>query len=106
MAEAWAIRDGLQVAFSSNCNYLIIEADFKIIVDLINSNDNSSHYLASLICDCRALLKRFHRVEIKHNYRESYRIADLLAKEGCSQLEDFLLCPNPPLVQNLLPDDV
>ncbi|KAL3507615.1 hypothetical protein ACH5RR_032997 [Cinchona calisaya] len=87
--------------------FLQLHSDSKVIVDLIDTNNYGTHHLSSIIYDCRALLRRFAGVEIKHNFKESNRVTDLMAKAGSNQLEDFLLHLVPPhFVKNLCMEDV
>nr|POE96986.1 putative ribonuclease h protein [Quercus suber] len=81
-AEFWALRDGLKLALSEGIQNLIVELDARVVVDLINSNVDSVKPYSPLLCDCRCLLRRFPRVQVKHVYREGNRCADALARWG------------------------
>ena len=38
----------------------------------------------------------FHQVRVSHTFREANRCVDILAKGGCSLLEDFVVLESPP----------
>ena len=79
-AEFWALRDGLKLALSEGIQNLIVELDARVVVDLISSNVDSIKPYSPLLCDCRCLLRRFPRVQVKHIYREGNCCADALAR--------------------------
>lgn len=51
MAELWALRDGLYLAIQLGINFLEVELDAKVIVEMINNNDcsNRKHSLCYMI---------------------------------------------------------
>ena len=59
-----------------------------------------------LLNGCRILLRNFHRLTIKHSYKEANQCSDALAKFGTSQSTDYVIFDSPPLVvENLLAFD-
>ena len=38
----------------------------------------------------------FHQVRVSHTFQEANRCVDILAKGGCSLLEDFVVLDSPP----------
>lgn len=50
-----------------------------------------------MVTDCRDILQAFHQVQLSHCYKEANQAADLLAKMGSSQWEDFVYYVTPPL---------
>jgi hypothetical protein len=86
-----ALLDGLLMTVELNIPFLEIEMDSLVAVDLILATHPANAFLRSIVSDCRCLLQKFEGVSIKHIYREANMCADLLAKAGCDQLEDFVL---------------
>ena len=68
VAEVWALRDGLKLAFSIEIQNLIVELDAKVIVELLKSNNCTNRIFSPIIDDCRSLLDRFHQVCVEHVY--------------------------------------
>ncbi|KAF3949305.1 hypothetical protein CMV_024810 [Castanea mollissima] len=49
------------------------------------------------LCPGMDILQAFHQVQLSHYFREASQVADLLAKMGSSQREDFVYYVSPPL---------
>ena len=97
VAELWGLRDGLTLAKQLNIKKLYVETDAKAMVTLIcNPTSIASHPCSSLIYDCRHLLQLFEEAHIHHIFREGNHCADLLAKEGASSNDNFILYSSPP----------
>ena len=79
-----------------NIPYLEIEMDSLVAVDLILTVQPTNVFLRSIVSDCRCLQEKFEAVSIKHIYREANACANLLAKTGCDQLDEFILFCTPP----------
>ena len=94
--EFWALRDGLKLALSEGIQNLIVELDARVVIDLISSNVDTVKPYSPLLCDCRCLLRRFPRVQVKHVYREGNRCADALARWGCLMDDAFVVFSSPP----------
>ena len=59
--------------------HLIIESDFKVVVDLINCPITSSHHpYFTLISNCRLLMDSLEDCQLEHIYREANQPADRL----------------------------
>ena len=58
MAELWVLRDGLYLAIQLGINFLEVELDAKVIVEMINSTDCSNIKHSPLLHDCRPFLSR------------------------------------------------
>ena len=91
IAELWALRDGLNLAIQLGLQQIEVELDAKVIVDLLNSNNNPNTAYSPLLSDCRLLLAGIPQVRVAHVFREANKCVDLLAKKGCSMQEDFAL---------------
>ena len=96
IAELWALRDGLNLALSEGIRNLIVELDARVVVDLIKSNADSSKLYSPLLCDCRCLLKEFHRVQVQHVFKEGNCPADALARWVCFMNNTFAVFNHPP----------
>jgi ribonuclease HI len=95
-AELRALLDGMQLALELHITHLDIEMDSLVSVDLVLSNSVANVFLRSIVDDCRCMMEKFASVTLKHIYREANACADLLAKEGCSQLLPFISFTAPP----------
>ena len=92
----WALRDGLKLALSEGIQILIVELDARVVVDLINSNVDSAKPYSPLLCDCRCLLRGFHRAQVQHVYREGNCPVDALARWECLMDDAFVVFNYPP----------
>ncbi|KAL0005381.1 hypothetical protein SO802_012942 [Lithocarpus litseifolius] len=95
MAEFWALCDGLTLAYQMGLPCLEVELDAEIVVDLVLSRSMTNIDYSSLLNDC-GYLNKFQQLKVNHIFREAYRCADILAKRGCSQQEDFVVLLSPP----------
>ena len=95
VAEVWALRDGLKLAFSIEIQNLIVELDAKVIVELFKSNNCTNRIFSPIIDDCRSLLDRFHQVCIEHVYWEGNKGTDALARRGAIMSESFAIFTFP-----------
>ena len=97
-AELWGLRDGFTLAKNLNIKKIHIELDAKVVTDFVtaqNTNITANHPCNALIFDCSLLIQTFEEVLVCHTYREWNHYVDLLAKEGCSIKENFLLYSHP-----------
>ncbi|OIT02668.1 putative ribonuclease h protein, partial [Nicotiana attenuata] len=78
-AEIRAITKGLQLAEQHNLLPLEINTDSA---ETINMLINGNMIFDPLICECRSLIQRMGRVEVKRTYKEQDRVADVLAKKA------------------------
>lgn len=98
LVEAWAIREGLQIAVRKNWSMLIIESDSTTMVDILNGKIVFPQSLLPLIYDWRFLMSILQAVEVKHTFREGNRTADALVKQEINQLQgEGLFCYDVPL---------
>lgn len=82
-----------------NIKTLHIKLDAKVVTDIVNTQNDISfsiHPCSSLISDYKLLPQSFEEVLISHTYCKGNHYADLLAKEGCSIADSFLLYSHPP----------
>ena len=96
MAELWALREGLRMARQLNIYYLMVNVDSSDVVKVYSSSSSSNRLTWPLVAECRDILQAFHQVQLSHCYREANHAADLVAKIGSSQREDFVYYVTPP----------
>ena len=108
MAELWALRDGLYLAIQLGINFLEVELDAKVIVEMLNSTNCSNRKYSPILHDCRFLLSRLMQARVVHVFRETNKCAYFLARRGCSIRENFVIFDAPPSIDlvNLLVLDV
>ena len=100
MVELWALRDGLYLAIQLGINFLEVELDAKVIVEMLNSADCFNRKHSPLFHDCRSLLSRLTQARVVHVFKEVNKCADFLARRGCFMRENLLfLMPHPLLIQ-------
>ena len=78
VAECWALRDGLQRANQLGIQNIVVELDAKIIVDILQSNQETNNSFSPLLLDCRLLLRNFPQSRVRHVFREANFCADSL----------------------------
>lgn len=71
--------------------------DSSDVVKLITSSSSTNRLTQPLVTECRDILQSFWQVQLSPCYREANQAADLLAKMGSSQREDFVYYVTPPL---------
>ena len=77
---------------------LMVNVDSPNVVKLITSSSSIDRLTRPLVTECRDILQAFHQVQLNHYYREANQAADLLAKMGSSQQEDFVYYVTPPFI--------
>ena len=65
LAEAVALREGLQVAKRMACHNLIVQSDCDNGVDAFNSNGSLSSVIGPIIGECRHLAQDFGSVVVQ-----------------------------------------
>ena len=108
MAELWALRDGLNLAFQLGIRWLEVELDAKVIVEMLNNANSTNIKFSPLVFYYRSLIARFTQVRVAHVYREVNKCADFLAKKGCCMRENFVIFEVSPSdeLDKLLVSDV
>ena len=95
-ARLCGLRDGLVLAKNLNIRKLLIEIDAQVVVDIISTHCDHSHFYNTLIVDCKSLLQYFKEAHISHIHREGNHCADILAKEGLHNPNYLVLHSSPP----------
>ncbi|KAL3529383.1 hypothetical protein ACH5RR_008705 [Cinchona calisaya] len=96
LAKLWGFRDGLMLVANRNISCLKIIMDAEAVVDLIQSADLSSHAHANIVSDYSSILGSLQQVQLKHNYRESNRATDFLARKAKEQEIPFVILDHMP----------
>ena len=96
VAEWWALSDGQNLAIQLGISQLEIELDAKMIVEMLKSTNCPNRSFTTLPCNYRCLMARFRQVLVGHVFREANKCANLLAKKGCSLMENFVVFDTSP----------
>ena len=94
--ELRALKDGLNLAIDLGILNLEIEMDSLVAVQCVNSLSTPNAFFSTIVTDCKSLMERIENCSLKHIFREANGCADLLAKAGCNQYQDFIYFPNAP----------
>ncbi|KAF7827138.1 choline-phosphate cytidylyltransferase 2-like [Senna tora] len=107
IAELWAIKTGLDMAWARRYRNADEEVDSKIAVELVLKEPVASHPLFLIISDIRKVLARQWDVKITHVYRESNRVVDVLVNLAHGLQFGVSYFENPlPVCSLVLQDDV
>lgn len=92
------LRDGLIICNHLNIQFLIIELDASMIVNMFYNDNSFSRVLSPLIDDYRILLSRISHHKVEHYFREANRCANAMAKMELSNLWILFLLIIPLIV--------
>ena len=84
VAEATAMRDGIQAALATGCRHIIVEGDNKIVIQAIQGQSHIPWKIQLLIRDIHNMIPPHVHCLFQHTYREGNMAADWVAKYGCS----------------------
>ncbi|KAF7842450.1 RNA-directed DNA polymerase [Senna tora] len=87
MAEAWAIKTGLEKAWELNLKRVIVESDSLSVINMIKKGLEDCHPLNPIINGIRYMASLNWEVTFDHVFRESNRVANSLA--NWAQRGDF-----------------
>ncbi|GLJ14905.1 hypothetical protein SUGI_0242610 [Cryptomeria japonica] len=87
LVEARALLFGVILAIKNKVKNLIIEGDSHIIITTLIKSQTPNWQLDYIIQEARELLSCLDSYQIMHCYRETNRMADILANRGCEQEE-------------------
>ncbi|CAL1380726.1 unnamed protein product [Linum trigynum] len=107
LAELWGIHQGLIMAWKQGTQFLILETDSKLAIDLIRNREDPAHPHSTILAAIRRLLSQNWVVQLVHTYREGNRVADWLSKH--SLVYPFGTCEltSPPReLERLLREDI
>jgi ribonuclease HI len=106
-AEVWGLYIGLKMAVDLQLKNLLVESDSVMAVNLLNAVDISLHPLATIIGNCRNLMKLFESCMINHVYREKNSAADAMAKYSLVSPRGTTMFYSPPSqVAGIVYDDI
>ncbi|KAF7823087.1 putative ribonuclease H-like domain-containing protein [Senna tora] len=106
LAEAWAVKIGLELAKNSSVQNLSLEADSLIVINMIKNGVEIDHPLFPIIAGIRELAAKNWNVTFSHTLREGNRVANLLANLA-HKSSGLQVWSNPPSVCiNAVQDDV
>ena len=94
--KVWTLRDGLQLVIQLGIQYLEVELNAKVALNVISSRNSTSVAYSSLLFYCRLLLEKIPRHTVKHVFWEANRSADALARMGCNLQDAFVFFDYPP----------
>ncbi|KAE8796077.1 hypothetical protein D1007_28934 [Hordeum vulgare] len=80
MAEAIALRFGLNLATSVGCNKLVVNSDNTDVIASMQEGGNSSRTAAAILDDCNHMARDFTHVRYDHCHRKANSVADELAR--------------------------
>ena len=95
--ELWGLREGLILCCNLNIESLVIELDAQAVVDVMKNNAYVNNVVSPILDDCRQLVARFQQIQFRFCYRQANRCANLLARMGAVQEDDFKSFVSPPV---------
>ena len=98
LAELWALRDGITMAKNLNIAKLVINVNATEVISLFSKPSSDNRLTQPIVDDCRNMLQVFQEYHRQHCFRETNKVADLLAKLGCGQSEPSISYVTPPFV--------
>ena len=82
MAEAHALRDRVQAAYTANYKDLIIEGGNQVIIKAILGPTSIQWQISKIIRDVRYWLDQSNQVEVRHIFNEANMTTDWVSKYG------------------------
>ena len=77
------------------------------MVEVLKNNAYVNNIVFPLLDDCRHLAACFQQIQFKHCYRQANWCADLLARMGAVQGNDFISFVSPPVdICNVFEEDL
>ena len=80
MAEALALRFGLNLATSLGCSKVIVNSDSSDVILAMQDGGNTPGSSTAILDDCFHMAKDFTCVRYEHCHREANVVADELAR--------------------------
>ena len=103
IAEASAIRVGIQLAIDTGLNPITVESDAAVVVNWINGELDLLSEVGTIITDIKYLLHQIQCVAVTFVPRLANMVAHCLAKFALSCDEDrFWLEDDPPCVSHIV----
>ena len=106
-AELWGLREGLILYCNLNIDFLVVELDAQVVVDVMKNNAYVNNIVSPILDDCRLLVARFQQIQFRFCYRQANRCVNLLARMGAVQENEFQSFVSPPVdICNVFEDDL
>jgi len=106
VAKALAMRKGLKFAKEMSFLNLIAESDASNVVLVLNTHQQSSNYVVSIIRDCISFKGSFRSLNFLHVRREANQAAHYLAKYALKNLDCIWIEETPPCISAVLAFDL
>jgi hypothetical protein len=106
VAEALAMRNGLEFTKGMCFLNLIAESDDYNVVLALNVHQQSLNYVGSIIRDCISFKGVFRSLNFLHVRREANQAAHYLAKYAIKNLDCIWIEENPPCISAVLSFDL
>ena len=75
-------------------------------MDVMKNSAYVNQIISPILDNCRQLMTGFQQVQLKHCYRQANRCADLMARLGANQEQEYMLFSSPPVdLAKTLEDD-
>ncbi|KAF2284850.1 hypothetical protein GH714_031242 [Hevea brasiliensis] len=94
--HAYAILEGLNLAWRRGCKKLIVECDNLEVISMLKGNMEPHAFCSSLIYSILDLVKRDWELDFRHIYREANKCADWLAQWAVSLNQSVFNLLQPP----------
>ncbi|PWA72247.1 ribonuclease h protein [Artemisia annua] len=96
-AEVWSIYNGLCLIKEKNLSNVLIETDREEILRLVSQEVDKYHSL-KLVLDAIRDMMMEQKCYVSHTRRDGNQCADLLAKLGGTQYEEYVVLEQPPVL--------
>lgn len=106
VAEAHAVRVGLEFALLAGCSRISISSDSSAVVDALSAGHQPYGAAAAIYEDCFSLLDDLVQFDIGHCLRDSNKVAHELARVAKYQLFNSWYDSPPACIVSLLGEDV
>ena len=106
LAEAFAMRDGLQLAVKLGCSNVVAESDSIQVVQACTGEEPWWNAAATIFADCVDLVTNIGSVKFSHCLREANQVAHELAKDSFINRSSSSWMAEAPnfIVSNLIND--
>lgn len=105
VAEAIAVRNGVQAAVQAGFKNIHIEGDSKVIIQALRGESHIPWVIHNIIVDVRKYLNVCRQVLISHIYQEGNRAADWMAHQGHSAVIPRVWASSPSRAFSLILHD-
>jgi len=97
VAEATAMRDGINAALQIGYRKILVEGDNQIVIRAIQKQIRTPWQIAPILQDIWNLITSCESISFKHTYRKGNVVADWMVKFGCSfRCNSLSIFSSPP----------